>query len=259
MKFLLLRRLSQITIFALFIIGNFTTYKILQGDLSSSKLLKFIPLSDPFATLQLFLSGFSLASDVILGAILITIFYALIAPRVFCAWVCPVNIITDFASFVRKVAGYNSNIINISRQSRYYILATSLILSFILEFPIFESISFIGIVQRGIIFLSTSAISVAVIIFAIDCFLGSKIVCSKICPLGAFWATLSKKAFFKITHIANNCTKCMKCKSVCPEVHVLSMVGKFDAQVGSECISCGRCIDMCNDNALKFDIKKGKL
>jgi ferredoxin-type protein NapH len=48
----------------------------------------------------------------------------------------------------------------------------------------------------------------------------------------------------------------MKCKEVCPEVQVLSMVGKKSEQVLSgECTNCARCIEVCDDDALNFSIR----
>jgi len=45
----------------------------------------------------------------------------------------------------------------------------------------------------------------------------------------------------------------MKCLDVCPERQVLHMVGKQSGAVLSgECINCGRCMEVCNDNAVRF-------
>jgi len=48
----------------------------------------------------------------------------------------------------------------------------------------------------------------------------------------------------------------MECKVVCPENHVLYMVNKESIMVtDGECTNCGRCIDVCNDDALEFNIR----
>lgn len=54
-RFLALRRIIQIGLLCLYFLGNYAGIKILQGNLSSSLLFGTIPLSDPFAILQLFL------------------------------------------------------------------------------------------------------------------------------------------------------------------------------------------------------------
>ena len=63
MKYLILRRISQILILGLFFASNYYGVKILQGNLSSSLLFRVLPLSDPFAVLQLFLASFLCRSE----------------------------------------------------------------------------------------------------------------------------------------------------------------------------------------------------
>jgi ferredoxin-type protein NapH len=47
----------------------------------------------------------------------------------------------------------------------------------------------------------------------------------------------------------------MKCKEVCPETQVLHMIGKKSIKVmDAECTNCGRCIEVCDDDALGFSI-----
>ncbi|CAD7289172.1 quinol dehydrogenase ferredoxin subunit NapH [Campylobacter suis] len=258
MKYLILRRITQISILALFFVSNFYGLKILQGNLSSSKLFDTVVLSDPFAVLQLFLASFSIASSALVGAAIIFVFYAIIAPRAFCSWVCPVNIITETARWVRVKFGYDKDnkFVNFSRNARYYVLGFVLALSLVTSAPAFEGVSFIGIIQRGIIYGTTLWLFVAFGVFAIDAFVGDRVVCSKICPLGAFYAIISKFSLIRIEHNSDNCTKCMKCKLICPENQVLGIIGKQNGFVtSSECTSCGRCIDVCNDDALKFNIR----
>lgn len=254
MKYLVLRRFVQFFILLCFSVGSLNF--ILIGNLSSSKLFNTIPLSDPFAILQIYLASFSVDFQALLGAFIIFIMYGFIFGRAFCSWVCPINLITDFATFIRKKFNFRqSKCINISKNTRYYILILMLFLSFILSIPAFESISYIAIVQRGIIFLNTSWIFVAFIIFCIDAFLGNRIVCSHVCPLGAFYAFISKFALLKIKYNFEKCTKCFKCVNICPERQVLWMVAKKSASVKSgECIRCGRCIEVCDDDAINFNI-----
>ena len=124
MKYLILRRISQILILGLFFASNYYGIKILQGNLSSSLLFGVVPLSDPFAVLQLYLASFSIASGALVGAAIVFAFYAIVAPRAFCSWVCPVNIITETARWVRVKLGYDKDkkFVNFTRSARYYVL-----------------------------------------------------------------------------------------------------------------------------------------
>ena len=258
MKYLILRRITQISILTLFLISNIYGLKILQGNLSSSLIFGTIPLSDPLAVIQLFFASLSIAGTALAGALIVGLIYATIAPRLFCSWVCPVNIITDFARFVRVKFGYDKDkkVVAFSKNFRYYILGFVLVMSFITGSPAFEGVSFIGIIQRGIIYGGSLWLFVAFGVFAIDAFIGDRVVCSKLCPMGALYVLIGKFAFLRIAHNAQNCTKCMKCKIICPENQVLGIIGKESGHItSSECISCGRCIDVCNDDALQFSIR----
>ncbi|MGM8892220.1 4Fe-4S binding protein, partial [Psychrobacter sp. 1Y1] len=105
-KFLFLRRLSQVSVFALFAISPLLApllgLWLLKGNLSTSEALGVVPLSDPLTTLQVLLTGHLPELSLILGAAIIALFYAVLGGRVFCSWVCPVNIVTDLASWLRR-------------------------------------------------------------------------------------------------------------------------------------------------------------
>lgn len=95
-RFLILRRLCQLTIIALFMAGP--TLGVLTGNLSSSMLFDTVPLSDPLIVLQALATGHIPEFNALLGVVIVVLFYAILAPRAFCAWVCPLNIVTDLAA-----------------------------------------------------------------------------------------------------------------------------------------------------------------
>jgi ferredoxin-type protein NapH len=242
----------------LYFAGNVWGWKMLQGNLSSSSVLGVIPLSDPFAALQMFSAGAAMAANVLLGAAIITIFYLIIGGRVFCSWVCPVNIITDSANYIRRKFGFNQiqKKQPASRNIRYWVLALSLILSYILGVTAFEFISPISITHRSIIFGLGFGWAAMLVIFLFDLFILKNGWCGHICPLGGFYSTLGKFSLIRVDHDEEKCTICMKCKEVCPENQVLFMVGKSSEQVlMGECTNCGRCVEVCDDDALNFSIR----
>lgn len=258
MKILLFRRLVQFGILALFVAGNFYGIKILSGDFSSSLLFDKISLADPFAVIQLLLAGMGFSTSVILGSVLVLVFYVIIAPRAFCGWVCPINIVSDLAFNLRLKLGFENDksALNISRNFRYILLVLTLLLSLILGVAAFEMVSFVGLVSRGIVFLQGSVVAVIGCILVFDMFILKRGVCNYICPLGAFYAVVSKFSLLRVKHDVSKCTNCAKCLKICPENHVLDMIAKrSDIVKNSECISCGRCIDVCEDDALGFSIR----
>ncbi len=260
-KYLLFRRFTQISILLLYILANIYGINILMGDLSSSLLFGTIPLSDPYAILQMWSAGASLATTVVVGGVIIFLFYSIFVGRAFCSWVCPVNLITDLANFLRRVL----KIDNVSKKQpanrnlRYWILGLSLILSALFGLASFELISPVSITHRFIIFGFTSGIgfswALLMVIFLFDLFVLKNGWCGYLCPLGGFYSLISKFRIIKVKHNEEKCTLCMKCKVVCPESQVLFMVGKESIPVHSgECTNCARCIEVCQDDALNFSI-----
>ena len=55
----------------------------------------------------------------------------------------------------------------------------------------------------------------------------------------------------------NRCDRCMDCYNVCPEPQVLRLPLHGDAEdsqivLAKDCITCGRCIDVCPENVFTF-------
>lgn len=294
-KYLILRRFTQCVILAIFILGNYSIATIknvqnmdsvsvfggniehligdsssvvakeasptswfAQGNLSHSRWFGgAFSLSDPLSVMQIFLAGGGLAFDIILGALLVIIIYGVFLGRAYCAFVCPINLITDLAHFLRAKLGMNTaqRKFFLSRHTRFVILALVLILSFIFGVGAFEILSPISMAHRGIVFGMGFGVFALVAVFLFDLLLLKNGFCGHICPLGAMYALIGKFALLRIKHTHSHCTKCMECVRVCPEPEVLKPIGKQSgALMSMACIRCGRCIEACNDNALNFGI-----
>ncbi|MDD2449375.1 MAG: quinol dehydrogenase ferredoxin subunit NapH [Sulfurimonas sp.] len=258
-RYLILRRFTQVGLLVLYFGANAWGWTVLMGNLSSSKVLGVIPLSDPFAALQMLAAGAVIAADLLLGVLLLTLFYFIIGGRAFCSWVCPVNMITDSANFLRRKLDFD-RVQGIkqpaSRNIRYWVLALSLIISAVMGVTAFEFLSPISMVHRGIVFGLGFGWAAMLIIFLFDLFVLKNGWCGHICPLGGFYSILGKFSLIRVHHTQENCTLCMKCKVVCPERQVLHMIGKESLPVLSgECTNCARCIEVCDDDALGFSIR----
>lgn len=252
------RRVSQISILVLYFSANAYGLSILKGNLSASLLFETIPLSDPFAVLQMFAAGAVVAMDAIIGALIIGLFYMIIVGRAFCSWVCPVNMVTDLANWLRRVL-YLDKIekkVWLGRNVRYWILGLTFIISAISAVAAFELVSPIAMLHRGIIFGIGMGFAAVLSIFFFDLFAVKNGWCGHLCPLGGFYSVISSKSLLRVKHNQPNCTLCMKCKDVCPEKQVLFIVGKRSGDIASgECINCGRCIEVCEDDALSFGVR----
>jgi ferredoxin-type protein NapH len=258
-RYLFFRRTTQIGLLFLYFAANAWGWTILMGNLSSSIVFETIPLSDPYAALQMLAAGAVIATDIIIGALIITIFYMVVGGRAFCSWVCPVNLITDAAALLRRKIGVDNFAKRqpATRNMRYWVLGLSLVISFMMGITAFEFISPISILHRGIIFGIGFGWAAMLVIFLFDLLVLKNGWCGHICPLGGFYSLTGKFSLVRVHHKQENCTECMKCKVVCPEQQVLYMIGKESIPVlSAECTNCARCIEVCDDDALGFSIRK---
>ncbi len=82
-KYLILRRITQLSLLFFYFGANAYGWNILSGTLSSSLVLGTVPLTDPFALLQMLAAGAVLSVDALLGAVIIALFYGVIGGRAF--------------------------------------------------------------------------------------------------------------------------------------------------------------------------------
>lgn len=257
-KYLILRRITQISLMFLYFGANAWGWTFITGNLSSSLILGTIPMSDPYSVLQMFAAGAVIASNILVGSMVAVLLYGFVGGRSFCSWVCPVNIITDAANYLRRKLGFNQiqKRQPATRNIRYWVIVMSLVISTGLGVTAFEFVSPISMVHRGIIFGLGFGWAAIVVIFLFDLFVLKNGWCGHICPLGGFYSIIGKYSLIRVKHQEEKCTLCMKCKEVCPENQVLFMVGKSTEQVLSgECTNCARCIEVCDDDALNFSIR----
>jgi len=255
-RYLIARRLVQVGLLALFFGANHFGWTLMKGNYSSALLFETVPMSDPYAVLQIFTSGLIISIDILIGAVIVLLIYGLLFGRIFCSWICPMNIIADIAIWLNNKFDFKSSL-TFSRKTRYGLVVLGLILSPILGYAAFEAISPISMLHRGVIFGFGLSWTIIGSIFLFDLAITKYGWCGHLCPLGAFYSVTGKFSLLKVKHIKDNCTSCMKCFQVCPEEQVLHIVTKVDGYIKSgECTNCARCIEVCHDKALKFSIRK---
>ncbi|NOY52277.1 MAG: quinol dehydrogenase ferredoxin subunit NapH [Deltaproteobacteria bacterium] len=260
-RFLILRRISQITLLVLLIGANRWGWKIITGNLTFSELFEKIPLTDPFALLQVFAAGASVKQTVAVGALIVALFYVFLGGRSFCSWICPVNLVTDAAGGIRRGLKMDfedeDGFIRLSRNVRYWMIGISLILSMLLGVAAFEFISPVSMMHRGLIFGIGFGWMAVGMIFLFDLLAVRNGWCGHLCPLGGFYSLIGRNRLIQVRHTADLCSRCDRCIAVCPEKEILSEVGKQSGTIShGECVLCGRCVEVCEENALRFGIRK---
>ncbi len=259
-KWLILRRLSQLGILALFLAGPWFGIWIVKGNLASSLTLDVLPLTDPFVLLQTLAAGYLPETTAVIGALIVLVFYLIVGGRAYCSWVCPVNFITDAAQWLRNTLKIKSEL-KLSRANRYWFLAAVLGVSAAMGIVAWEFVNPVSMVQRALIFGMGFAWAVIVMIFLLDAFISRRAWCGHLCPVGAFYSLLGKTSLIRVNAVAlDRCDRCMECFAVCPEQKVITPVLKKTGRPTSiikdiNCTNCGRCIDICSTDVFRFDLR----
>lgn len=227
---------------------------LLAGNLSAARVAGAVPLADPLAVLQVLASRHWLATEVLVGAGLVLAVYALIGGRTFCAWVCPLNVVTDAAAWVRARWGPQRDLVRLSPALRYGVLALALVLSFVTGVAAFDWVSPIATLHRELVFGAGIGLAAVAAVFAFDAAVVRRGWCGHVCPLGAFWALAGRAGRLAVRWDAGPCTRCGDCVKACPEPRALDfrrMEATGHVPVG-ECLNCGKCIVVCPEACLAF-------
>lgn len=261
-KWLLLRRATQLLILMLFLAGPWLGLWIVKGNLNYSYTLGVLPLSDPYVVLQGVLAGQRPEKLAIIGVGIVLALYLLIGGRSYCAWVCPVNLVTDAAAWLRGRLGIKGGP-HISRASRYWILGMTLIVAAVTGTIAWEMINPVSMLHRGLIFGFGLAWTVIVAIFLFDLLVMRQGWCGHFCPVGAFYSLIGKASLLRIRLPKRDaCNDCMDCFAVCPEQQVIrpalkAVNGCAPIILDANCTNCGRCIDVCSKDVFSFGLRSG--
>ena len=253
-RWLILRRLSQFGILALFLLGPWAGVWIVKGNLNASMTLDMLPLTDPYLLLQTLLAGHWPELTALVGALIVAVFYAL-AGRAYCGWVCPVNPLTDLAAWLRQKWGW-SMANRLPANVRYWLLVITLILAALSGVIVWEWVNPVSMLHRGLIFGMGLAWLLILGVFMFDLLVSPRGWCSHLCPMGAFYSLLGSKALLRVSAARREyCNDCADCYAVCPEAQIIKPALKGSGSriiLAPSCSNCGRCIDICGQRVFQF-------
>jgi len=256
-----------ISIHLFFFLSFYIDLQMLEGTLSASRFLGF-HLIDPFMTMQVFLSTYKIPVNMIIGITTIIIVYLLLGGRSYCAWVCPYGLLSEIAEKLHNVL-VNKKVIKdrkFDNRVRHIFWAIFLLLSFTSGYLVFETFNVVGILSRMVAYGWSVALIWVLVVFCIEVFYSRRAWCKYICPVGTTYGYIGKVSALRVEW-NDNCDHCMVCSDVCFENQVLEITkAKYDKQreekqikseyiTGADCTLCGRCIDVCHEDALKFDFR----
>ena len=259
-KWWLLRRASQMSLLLIFALGPWMGLWIARGNFASSELFGLVSLSDPLILLQSALAGHAVATVALTGAVIVLVFYGLVGGRVYCSWVCPVNIVTDSAHWLREKLGITRDR-KLNKNTRYVVLAAALGASVASGTIAWEFINPVSLLQRGVIFGIGFGWTIILALFLCDLLIARRAWCGHICPVGAFYGLLGAKSLVRVdAKNRKDCNNCGACFRACTEPHVITpaLKGENSVILSGDCTNCGSCIDVCPTDVFSMTVTLGK-
>ena len=254
-RYWLARRTSQILVLAIFLSGPWLGLWIARGNFASSEILGVLPLADPFIFVQSLAAGHTPILLSLIGVATIAAFYFLVGGRVYCSWVCPVNVVTDTAHWLRDKLGLTRDR-KLDRRTRLWIMAAAVLASFLSGSIAWEFLNPVSTLQRGIIFGIGAGWGIIAAVFMLDLFVTRRGWCSHLCPVGAFYGLIGKHSLVRVSAINRTaCTDCGACFKACPEPHVITPALKGTGThliVSGDCTNCAACIDSCYIDVFQY-------
>lgn len=256
-RWLILRRTSQLGILLAFLVGPWFGLWIVKGNLSYSYTLGVLPLTDPLLLLQILLTGHLPETLAFVGVAIVVLFYIVVGGRSFCAWTCPVNLVTDSAAWLRRRLDLGGSA-HLSRQTRYWILGMTLVVTVVTGTLAWEMVNPVSMLHRGLFFGMGLAWVVILAVFLFDLFVVRNGWCGHLCPVGAFYSLIGRASVLRVRLPRREaCNNCLDCFAVCPEHQIIKAPlkgskGAAPIILDSRCTNCGRCIDVCSKEVFAF-------
>lgn len=255
-QWMIIRRFSQIGFLLAFGLYAWWGIALVKGSLTSSRWLGIIPATEPLTFVQSIFVSNQWAIDLLIGGSILLILGIAFGARIFCGWICPVNMVSETTTWVKHKFRLKGGL-RLPENMRYGVLAAVIVASIIGQFIAWEVISPISNTYRAFLFAGLSGLWLIGLVALLDIFVLSENFCKNLCPQGALYSLLGHFHIFGVTAFnKDKCTNCGDCYAVCPEEKILHapLRGTKTPHIKSGlCNTCGQCIDVCCENVLKYD------
>ncbi|MCA1933421.1 MAG: 4Fe-4S binding protein [Calditerrivibrio sp.] len=257
------RRLIQIIVFVgMFIIPllNILEITFIKGTFYSID-IGDVAMADPFAIFQAFLVSRGISFGMVVSVV-IPILIMLILGRVWCSWMCPYYLITEFIEYLRKKLRlklnrpkYHKTLPDKTNFVRFIFLIIGTIVAGISGIPLLNLISAPGVISSQALVLIkfhyiTFEIFFILLLLILE-FFYFRFWCRFFCPQGAFLSIFRVKNGLRVEKMVDNCSNCLSCIRSCPMI-----LNPMEDGLNPLCNNCGDCVDACPDNkkieTLKF-------
>lgn len=219
-----------------------------------------ITITDPLALLGHVVATGSLHWPLLAG-VLTPVLLAVIAGRIFCGWVCPVNTILELNGKLRRwlerrIVRRRLPDWRPSPRLRYLLLAAGILIAAISGIGVFALMLPYNALARdwhlivyqtgfgfGVLFL--------MVLLVAELFVAPRLWCRSLCPTGLVLGLLGRKRLFGIARKpARTCLSgCSLCVTACPA----GVIPKDEINT-EECLMCNECVAQCPKDVLGIGI-----
>lgn len=208
-------------------------------------------------------------------SLLIPVLATVLLGRVFCSWICPMNLLLEFTDKLRGVLRFlelRPRDVKFSRSVKYVLLGLGLVSAAAISAPVLGYVYppavigrelhdlVFGIFDRaeggrfgfwagGLTWMSLILLGIVLLELTVS----RRWWCRYVCPGGALYSLLGWARLVRVKRAASRCTSCGACVVVCP----MGLAPMQDV-MGPECDNCGLCISSCNDDALNYTLWRGR-
>ena len=196
----------------------------------------------------------------------VTLVLAVVFRRAFCGWICPFGGMQEFLGRLGKKIMGRQLVMPVKadkalRYVKYFVLTLTVLVAWktaTLWMSPYDPWAAYGHFGEGFTALWGEFLvgTILLIVTIAGSFLYDRFFCKYLCPMGGFFAIVSKISPFRISRDSDVCISCNLCTKVCP---MNIDVAKVDTITHAECINCQECTAVCpKDGALenRFSFKK---
>lgn len=241
-----------------------------------------------------FLTDIQLIPALLAGNLIVTftlLVFTFLFGRVYCSVVCPLGILQDIISWIRRKTVKKRFKYKFKQEEKYlrYGFLTLVLVAFLIGFHflvglldpysvfgrvsvsllkpvylaanniLFEMWSDTGSFYKASIYwlgiTSTVIALVSLIIVFVMSWKRGRLYCNTVCPVGTFLGLISRFSIFKIYFDENKCTSCAICSTHCKSECIDFKNMTVDM---SRCVACFDCLPVCRESGLNYGIPPKK-
>jgi len=240
--------------------------QVLEGSMIASRLMGF-HLVDPFSAIEVVVAHGEIATNLVMGFILIVVVYLILGGRSFCSWACPYGLLSEWAESLHKLLvkkGIIKKRKKITTSWKYFIAFCFLGTSFFSGYLVYQYVNLVGITSRIMIYGLLETGIIVLFVLLIEVFFYQRVWCRSICPSGSTFGLLGKAALIKIQANTEKCDRCGACTPECHVPEALKVVFVRNAKgriflTSTDCTMCGKCMDVCDRNVFSYNHRLKKL